>query len=62
MKNILEVTISLAAGGSITSFAEYKLNYNLIDLIVDKVKALTGAVTSDAKKIETKVVNDVKKL
>lgn len=41
------VLISLAAGGFITSTFEYFLKYNLIDLIVEKVKGLFGKAKSD---------------
>lgn len=34
------VIISLVAGALATSLAEYFLKYNLIDLLVDKVKGL----------------------
>lgn len=36
------IAISLAAGGVTTSMFEYFLKYNLIDLIVEKVKSLFG--------------------
>lgn len=42
------VVISLAVGGFTTSLIEYFLKYNLIDLIVDKVK---GFFRSAEKKL-----------
>lgn len=36
------VLISLVAGGFATSFAEYFLKYNLVDLIKDKILGLFG--------------------
>lgn len=38
------VLISLAAGGVATSLAEYFFHYNLVDLIVDKAKAVYHAI------------------
>lgn len=43
MHKFLEFAIAVAAGGVVTSFIEYKLDYNLVDLIVDKIKGLFGA-------------------
>lgn len=34
---ILKYVLVLFAGGVVTSYAEYKLNYNLYDLLKDKL-------------------------
>lgn len=39
MKLYLDLAL-LLAGGLVTSYAEYKLKYNLVDLIHDKLAAL----------------------
>lgn len=49
----LEFIGALAAGGVVTSIAEFVLKYNLIDLIVEKVKALFGKAESDLKADES---------
>lgn len=38
------ILISLVVGGLATSFAEYHFKYNLVDLIVEKVKAFIAKV------------------
>jgi hypothetical protein len=50
------ITAPLAAG--VTSYIEYKLNYNLYDKVKDLVLKLFGK----AKAVETAVVSDVKKI
>lgn len=40
MEIVKAVIISLVVGALATSLAEYFLKYNLIDLLVDKVKGL----------------------
>lgn len=41
---LIAVIISLVAGAFVTSFIEYKLNYNLVDLIKDKLQGLERKV------------------
>ena len=36
------IIISLVVGAGVTSYAEYRLNYNLYDLIKDKILGLFG--------------------
>jgi hypothetical protein len=55
MHKILMVIGLLAAGGFITSLAEYFKKYNLIDLIVEKVKKLFGKAEGDVKAVVAKV-------
>lgn len=57
MHKVLEVVGLLAAGGFITSFAEFKFEYNLIDLIIEKV----GSIFHKAKAEEQAAIADVKK-
>jgi hypothetical protein len=52
MKAIL---ISLASGGVATSLAEYFLNYNLIDLLKDKVLWLFGKGKAEEQAIASKI-------
>lgn len=40
----MSIVISLLVGAFATSFAEYHFNYNLVDLIKDKVTALFSKV------------------
>ena len=40
---------AMAIGGIATSAAEYVKNYNLVDLIKDKINALLGRVVLDAQ-------------
>jgi hypothetical protein len=54
MVHLIGIPVSLLVGGLLTSYAEYKFNYNLYDKIKD--------VLGFAKKAETTVVNDVKKI
>jgi len=50
LKFIVEVILpAAAAGGLVTSFAEFKKNCNLIDLIKDKIDALRGKAVLDAQ-------------
>ena len=50
IKFFFEVILpAMAAGGLITSYAEFKKNYNLVDLIKDKISALFGRVVLDAQ-------------
>lgn len=53
------VLISLVAGGFITSTFEFFFQYNLIDLLKDKVLGLFGKAKSEAKAV---VVDAEKKL
>lgn len=50
-----KILISLAAGGFVTSFIEYKLKYNLVDYVVEGVKRLFGKASADASSIEKKL-------
>jgi hypothetical protein len=59
----------LAAGGVATSLAEYKLQYNLIDYIVDGFKKLFGYATrlelkakADAEYVEAEVQKRLRSL
>lgn len=45
----MKILLSLLAGGLATSLAEFFLHYNLVDLVVDKIKALFGAAKADLK-------------
>ena len=50
IKFFFEIALPLlAAGGLLTSFAEFKKNYNLIDLIKDKIDSLRGKAVLDAQ-------------
>ena len=49
------VLIALASGGLATSLAEYFLHYNLVDLLVDKVKKLFGLAEEEAKDLADKL-------
>lgn len=46
------VLISLAAGGLATSFAEYFLKYNLVDLVKDKILGLYNKVLGKAEAVK----------
>ena len=37
MNYLIVVAVSLIVGALATSYAEYKLNYNLVDLILEKI-------------------------
>lgn len=52
---IKAILISLAAGGFITSFIEYKLQYNLIDTIKDKVLGLLGKGKAEVAQVESEI-------
>jgi len=45
------ILISLVAGGLATSLFEYLLKYNLIDLVVDKIKGLFKTAESDVEAV-----------
>lgn len=47
MHKLLVGFILLLSGGLLTSLAEFKFNYNLIDLVVEKVKGLFGKAKAD---------------
>lgn len=47
MHKVLEVFGLLLAGGVATSLAEYKFQYNLVDLVIEKVKSLFGKAKAD---------------
>ncbi len=54
MIHLIGIPVLLLVGGLLTSYAEYKLNYNLIDTIKDVfgyAKADVQTVVSDVKKI-----------
>jgi len=55
LRAALHVVELLAVGGVATSLAEYFLHYNLIDLIVDKAKALIGLEQSLASRLKAEV-------
>lgn len=48
---MLKTILTLLAGSLATSFAEYHFNYNLVDLVVEKVKGLLGKAQADIKKL-----------
>ncbi|HEX3156814.1 MAG TPA: hypothetical protein VHV32_19450 [Candidatus Angelobacter sp.] len=52
---IKAILISLVSGGVATSLAEYFLNYNLIDLLKDKVLALFGKAKAEEQKAVTEI-------
>jgi hypothetical protein len=52
------VLLLLASGGVLTSLAEYKFQYNLVDLVVEKVKSIFGV----AKKDVNEAASEVKKI
>jgi len=54
MLHLIAIFGTLLAGGILTSFAEYKFQYNLYD----KIKDILGL----AKKAEQTVIADVKKI
>lgn len=56
---IISVVVSLIVGGFATSFAEYKLDYNLIDLIVDKIKSAYGTAKKDVNAVRTDIKNKI---
>jgi hypothetical protein len=47
--------IALAAGGFITSFVEFKLKYNLIDLLKDLFVKEEGKAAAEAAKLKAKL-------
>lgn len=49
------LAVALAAGGFITSAVEYKLDYNLIDLLKDKILGWFGKVKAEEQKIVGKL-------
>ena len=49
------ILVSLAAGGAITSFVEYKLKYNLTDSEIDVVKGLWSKLTGTEKEVLGKI-------
>jgi hypothetical protein len=49
------ILISLVSGGIATSLAEYFLNYNLIDLLKDKVLALFSKAKAEEQKAVSKI-------
>lgn len=66
----LAIAVSLVVGALATSTAEYLKNYNLIDLLKDKIVALyqklTGkakaAVVAEVKQADQAVIGRLKKL
>lgn len=54
MLHVIAIFLTLLTGGLLTSYAEYKFQYNLIDKIKD--------VFGYAKKAEATVASDVKKI
>jgi hypothetical protein len=47
MVHLIGIPVTLLVGGLLTSYAEYKFNYNLYD----KIKDVLGIVKKDVKKI-----------
>lgn len=46
---------SLLVGAGATSYAEYHFKYNLVDLIIEKVKGLFGKAKADVVAVEKKL-------
>ena len=56
MHTFLHYLLVAAAGGLATSSAEFKLDYNLVDLILDKIKFLVGLVKAGFSKAKSFVL------
>lgn len=50
--SVLLAFLLLLAGGLATSFAEYRLQYNLVDLVKDKVLALIAKLKALLTKLK----------
>lgn len=59
---VLYVFIALVFGAYATSTAEYLLQYNLVDLTLDKIKGIFGTVEKDAKATEQDLLKKFKNL
>lgn len=46
---LLAIVVSLLVGAIATSTAEYLKNYNLVDLVIEKVKGLFGKAKAEAQ-------------
>jgi cytochrome c biogenesis protein ResB len=44
--------LALLAGALVTSIVEYKLNYNLVDKILDLFRSLEAKAAADKRKLE----------
>lgn len=62
MHTLLHYLLAAAVGGLITSGAEFKLEYNLVDLILDKVKLLIGKVKAGFSKVKNFVLGVLGKI
>jgi hypothetical protein len=51
MIHVLYVLGTLLVGGLLTSTAEYKFNYNLVDLILEKIGYGVRKAEQEAKKL-----------
>lgn len=60
------IVVSLLIGAFATSTAEYVKNYNLVDLIIEKVKSLLGKteakVKADVNVVDMAVIGRLKKI
>lgn len=59
---IVAILISLVAGGFVTSLVEYKLNYNLVDKILDLFRSDKQKLQAALAKGETVVINEAGKI
>ena len=55
MHLLLTITITALVAAFVTSFAEYKLNYNLFDLIKDKLASVFGRARAEEEKVQNEV-------
>lgn len=56
----MKTFLLLLSGGVVTSLAEYFLNYNLIDLLKDKIIGLFSKLFGEAKAAESDGVAEAK--
>lgn len=51
MNYLIAIGVSLVASALLTSYAEYKFNYNLVDLILEKIGYGVHKAEQEVKKL-----------